>query len=241
MLAGGGMGPDDDGVSFAHALATLKEQGSALLVVGSVPEELFADASATMLGDPAADPPRRRLVVTPEPNRVDAVRRLRETGPLSSEYARLVTRGESARSAATADHSLDQVTPRTHVIDGSIRELGATIAEVIDEFDLFAGGLAPAEFRMAFDCLPTLLSTYGREAAFRFLHVTIAQARAVSGLVHFRLPRTLDSEVVRLFRPLFDATVELRLEGGGLDQRWHFRDRDLTSDWLPIERSAHEK
>jgi hypothetical protein len=241
MLAGGGMGPDDDGVSFAHALATLKEQGSALLVVGSVPEELFADASATMLGDPSADPPRRRLVVTPEPNRVDAVRRLRETGPLSSEYARLVTRGEAARSAATADHSLDQVSPRTHVIDGSIHELGATIAEVIDEFDLFAGGLAPAEFRMAFDCLPTLLSTYGRETAFRFLHVTIAQARAVSGLVHFRLPRTLDSEVVRLFRPLFDATVELRLEGGGLDQRWHFRDRDLTSDWLPIERSARDK
>ena len=52
MVAGGGMGPDDDGVSFAHALATLKEQGSALLVVGSVPEEMFADASATMLGDP---------------------------------------------------------------------------------------------------------------------------------------------------------------------------------------------
>ncbi|SDZ75429.1 hypothetical protein SAMN04488065_0053 [Haloplanus vescus] len=237
MVAGGGMGPDDEGVSFAHALATLKEQGSALLVVGSVPEEMFADASATMLGDPSADPPRRRLVVTPEPNQVNGVSRLRETGPLSSEYARLVTRGEAARSAA-ADRPLDQVSPRTHVVDGTVYELGSTIAEVIDEFDLFAGGLAPAEFRMAFDCLPTLLSTYGREAAFRFLHLTIAQARAVSGLVHFRLPRALDSEIVRLFQPLFDATVELRIDGGNLDQRWHFRDRDLTSDWLPIDRST---
>ena len=238
MVAGGGMGPDDDGVSFAHALATLKEQGSALLVVGSVPEEMFADASATMLGDPSADPPRRRLVVTPEPNRSSAIRRLRETGPLSSEYARLVTRGEAARSAAAAEQSLDQVRPRTHVIDGSIRDLGTTIGEVIEEFDLFAGGLDAAEFRMAFDCLPTLLSAYGRETAFRFLHAVVGQARAVSGLVHFRLPRTLDSELVHLFRPLFDATVELRIDGESLDQRWHFRDRDLTSDWLPLDRPS---
>jgi hypothetical protein len=240
MVAGGGMGPDDDGASFAHALATLKEQGSALLVVGSVPEEMFADASATMLGDPSADPPRRRLVVTPDPNRSSAVRRLRETGPLSSEYARLVTRGGDARSATATQQSLDQARPRTHMIDGSIRDLGITLGEVIEEFDLFAGGLDPAEFRMAFDCLPTLLSSYGRETAFRFLHVVAAQARAVSGLVHFRLPRELDSELVRLFRPLFDATVELRIDGGGLDQRWHFRDRDLTSDWLPLERPAND-
>jgi hypothetical protein len=236
MVSGDGMGPDDDGVSFAHALATLKEQGSALLVVGSVPEEMFADASATMLGDPSADPPRRRLVVAPGSNRSSAIRRLRETGPLSSEYARLVTRGEKARSAAAAGRPLDQVAPRTHVIDGSIHDLGTTIAEVIEEFDLFAGGLDAAEFRMAFDCLPTLLSVHGRETTFRFLHAMVAQARAVSGLVHFRLPRELDAEVVNLFRPLFDATVELRTGGdGSLDQRWHFRDRDLTSDWLPLD------
>lgn len=239
MVAGGGMGPDDEGISFAHALATLKEQGSALLVVGSVPEEMFATASTTMLGDPNADPPRRRLVVVPESNRESAQRRLRRTGPLSSEYARLISWGGQARSAAAGTRPLDEVTPRTHRTDGSIRELGTTVADVIEEFDLFAGGLEPAEFRMAFDCLPTLLAAHGREMTFRFLHVMIAQARSVSGLVHFRLPRDATSEVVRLFQPLFDATVELRIEGDGLDQRWHFRDRALTSDWLPVaERPA---
>ncbi|MFD1633816.1 hypothetical protein ACFSBJ_08730 [Haloplanus ruber] len=44
----------------------------------------------------------------------------------------------------------------------------------------------------------------------------------------------MSAEVVRLFQPLFDATVELRVDGGDLDQRWHFRDRNLTSDWLPV-------
>jgi hypothetical protein len=234
MVAGGGMGPDDEGISFAHALATLKEQGSALLVVGSVPEEMFAQASATMLGAPDAEPPRRRLVVTPKSNRERGVRRLRETGPLSAEYARLITGGERARSAA-AGRSLDEVSPRTHVVDGSVGDLGTTITDVIEEFELFAGELAPAEFRMAFDCLPTLLATYGRETAFRFVHAVVSQSRAAAGLVHVGLPRDVTAEVVRLFQPLFDATVELRIDGGSLDQRWHFRDRDLTSDWLPVD------
>jgi hypothetical protein len=238
MVAGGGMGPDDDGASFAHALATLKEQGCALLVVGSVPEEMFAEASARMLGDPAADPPRRRLVVTSKSGRERGLRRLRETGPLSSEYARLVTRGERSRSTATTAGDGSGPAPRTHVIDGSLYEVGTTIAEVIEEFDLFAGGLASAEFRMAFDCLPTLLAEYGRETAFRFLHAVIAQARSVSGMIHFRLPREPSAEVVRLLQPLFDATVHLRIDGGTLDQRWEFRDRDLTSDWLPVGESG---
>lgn len=236
MHAGGGMGTEDEGVSFAHALATLKERGSALLVVGSVPEELFAEASATMLGDSTADPHRRRLVVTPASNEESAIERLRTTGPVSSEYARLVTCGETARSAtATEPGALGRITPRTHVVDGSLSDLGVAVGEIIEEFTLFAGGLEPAEFRMAFDCLPTLLSCYDRETVFRFLHVVVAQTRAASGLVHFRLPRGVDAEPVRLFEPLFDAMVELGLDGDELVQRWHFRDRDLVSDWLPLQ------
>jgi hypothetical protein len=241
MVTGGEMGPDDDGTSFAHALATLKEQGSALLVVGAVPEEMFLAASATMLGDPDADPPRRRLVVTAESGREQALRRLRDTGPLSSEYARLITQGEHARSAATTAEAGgeagglgSQPTPRTHVVDGPPDEVGAVITEVIEAFGSAAGGLAPAEFRMAFDCLRTLLSEYGREAAFRVLHAVIGQVRSVSGMVHVRLLREPSAEVVKLFEPLFDATVELRVDGSTLDQRWRFRDRDLTSDWLPV-------
>jgi hypothetical protein len=236
MIAGGGVGPDDDdGVSFAHALATLRERGSALLVVGSVPDETFATASATMLGDPSAEPQRRRLVVASERTSGSAIRRLRETGPVSAEYARFLTRGDGTRNAAAGSASPDEVTPRTHALEGSVGELGETIDGIIAEFALFAGGLDPAEFRMAFDCLPTLLCEEGRETAFRFLHVTIALVRSVSGMMHVRLPRDAESAVVGLFEPLFDATVELRIDGSGLEQRWRFRDRELTSEWLPVD------
>ncbi|WP_424020091.1 DUF7504 family protein [Haloplanus ruber] len=79
-----------------------------------------------------------------------------------------------------------------------------------------------------------MLTTYGRETAFRLVHAVVAQSRSAAGLTHVRLPRDVSAEVVRLFQPLFDATVELRVDGGDLDQRWHFRDRNLTSDWLPV-------
>jgi hypothetical protein len=53
-------------------------------------------------------------------------------------------------------------------------------------------------------------------------------------MAHFWLPRELDDEAVRVLEPLFDAVVELRLDGTELQQRWHFRDVDLTSEWLVL-------
>ncbi|MFC6988480.1 hypothetical protein ACFQJD_06715 [Haloplanus sp. GCM10025708] len=237
MSSGGGMGTDDDrAVSFAHALATLKEQGSALLVVGTVPEEMYDSASTQMLGDPDADDPRRRLVVTTRSERQSAHDKLRSTGPLTPDFARLVTRNSPARSAAATTASGTKTLPKTDVVEGSVADLGTTISNVLEEFDLFADGLDPAELRVAFDCLSTLLTEYDRETVFRFVHVLTTQIRRIGGLAHFRLPRDPSSELVRLFSPLFDATIHLRLDGTQLKQQWHFRDRDLVSDWLPLER-----
>jgi hypothetical protein len=238
MSTGGGIGDesDDKAVSFAHALATLKEQGSALLVVGSVPEDMYASASTRMLGDPTVDEPRRRLVVGTRSDCQSAHRKLRSTGPLTPDFARLVTRNSAARSTA-ADAATDTGTlPKTHVVEGGLAELGTTISTVVEEFDLYADDLEPAEFRMAFDCLSTLLAAYDREAVFRFLHVLTTQVRRARGLAHFRLPREPTTEVVHLLSPLFDATIQLRIDGSQLKQQWRFRDRDLVSDWLPLER-----
>ncbi|MFB6122155.1 MAG: hypothetical protein ABEJ78_01680 [Haloferacaceae archaeon] len=235
MSSGGGMGTDDRAVSFAHALATLKEQGSALLVVGSVPDEMYDSASTRMLGDPGVDDPRRRLVVTTRSGYQSATDKLRSTGPLTPDFARLVTRDSPARGAAATPAETGTL-PKTHVVEGGVADLGTTLSDVLEEFDLFANGLEPAELRMAFDCLSTLLTEYGRKSVFRFLHVLTTQVRRIGGLAHFRLPRDSSSELVRLFSPLFDARIHLRLDGSQLKQQWHFRDRDLVSDWLPLER-----
>ena len=236
---------NEGAVTFASTLESLKERGSALLVVGAVPDEMYVRASTQMLGDPRATPPRRRLLASPTGNREREVDRLERTGPLSYEWARLVNYATECRSAAavrspaaeSGSHpsSNSSMELETTFVDGPVAELGSAISNAIEDFDRAAGGLEPAELRVAFDCLPVILSEYDEETAFRFSHVLATQVRSFRGMGHLWLPKERDAGVVRTLEPLFDAVIELRLEDSRLMQRWHIRDAPLVSDWLALE------
>ncbi|MDS0293023.1 DUF7504 family protein [Halogeometricum luteum] len=259
---GGAGGAPGDAPGLAAALDGLKQRGSALLVVGSVPADVYRKVSVRMLGDGDAAP-RRRLLVT---NATDDGRdsRLETVERRTPEWTRIVqfaapSRGSAAASngpgstvspmepgapnsdsnsepESNADSDADAAgDPIAHCVDGGVTELGAEVTKTVEQFDAIAGGLAPAELRVAFDCLPTLVAEYDLETGFRFAHVLANHVRAVDGMAHFWLPRERDDEAVRVLEPLFDATVELRLDGTQLCQRWHFRDRNLSSDWLVLE------
>ncbi|WP_380677184.1 DUF7504 family protein [Salinigranum sp. GCM10025319] len=246
MGTGGDSGPtDEETESFVDALAALKRRGSALLVVGAVPEEAYHTASRAMLGDANATPPRRRLLVTPSARGHDVVPRLRRTGPVSPETAHVVACSDGARSVArpstngspatagTAPPPTAGIDARTTHVDGGLGELGEAISRAIDGFVRGSGGLDPAELRIAFDCLPSLADRLDEETLFRFVHLLTAHVRSVTGMIHVWLPQPRDARLVRLLEPLFDAIVELRVNGV-LTQRWEFRDSDVTSDWIEL-------
>jgi hypothetical protein len=248
-----GVGDDnrsvDEGTeSFVDALAALKRRGSALLVVGAVPEDAYRTASAVMLGHDATTT-RRRLLVTPNSSGQGIDDRLRMTGPVTPETAHVVSCADRARGVvAEADSTTEDpfASPATWVSpatgpgtktvwsDGAFGELGAVISRSIGSFVDVSGGLEPAELRVAFDCLPSLIERFDEETLFRFLHLLTAQVRSVSGMIHVWLPQPRTDRLVRLFEPLFDAVVELRVNGD-LTQRWEFRDSDVTSDWFEFE------
>lgn len=228
--------PDDrgegrEGTTVEDALSKLKRRGSVSLVVGTVPHESYDRVSRRMFG--TAGDERRRLLVVPETDRQDGLERLRETGPLDPEHTRVLSCNGSARSAAAAPAAgADERIVRR--VEGSVGCLGAAITEEVDRFETMAGGLSPAELRVGLDTLPDLLSAYDRRTAFSFLHVLGEQIRAIRGMGHVRLPRPRGAESVRTLAPLFDAVLELRLDGYRLEQRWHFRESGLTSDWLAL-------
>ncbi|MDS0298602.1 hypothetical protein NDI76_07595 [Halogeometricum sp. S1BR25-6] len=260
---GGAGGVPGEAPELAAALDELKRRGSALLVVGSVPADVYRRVSVRMLGDGDAAP-RRRLLVT---NATDDERdsRLEAVERRTPEWTRIVqfaaaSRGSAAASAgptstvspmepgvasdSDADADSDSGSdadadtggdPIAHRVDGGVVELGAEVTKTVEQFDAIAGGLAPAELRVAFDCLPTLVAEYDLETGFRFAHIFANHVRIVDGMAHFWLPRERDDEAVRVLEPLFDATVELCLDGTQLRQRWHFRDSNLSSDWLVLE------
>lgn len=231
---------DEKAVTFAQALAELKQRGSALLVVGTVPDEMYVRVSRQMLGDPGAEQSRRRLLVYREGNRQGAAERLHDTGPITPEYARLVAYSESARSVSAASPSTDSTLdpsslPKEHAVGESLSDLGVAVSDVIEQFDATARDLGPAELRVAFDCLPSLLGQYDVQQVFRFLHILVTEVRSADGIAHVHLPRERTDDTVLTFEPLFDAVVELSIERGLLHQRWDLRDSPLVSDWLPVE------
>lgn len=261
MAQGGGIDPNrsDAPPTLATALDGLKQRGSALLIVGSVPADVYRRVSSRMLGDGDAAP-RRRLLVTgasegERDSRLDAVERRTPEWTRIVEFDALkrgaaaatgetTTPTTSTLSTPTPGRSLDDETrgdPLRERVDGCVVELGTTVSETISQFEAITNGLSPAELRVAFDCLPLLLAEYDLETAFRFTHILANHVRSVHGMSHFWLPRERGTESVRVLEPLFDATVELRLDGTHLQQRWHFRDTDLSSDWLAFGSCQSER
>ena len=60
------------------------------------------------------------------------------------------------------------------------------------------------------------------------------RVRSVRGLAHYHLPVDAEDDIAHVFRPLFDAVVELRVADGRPQQRWSLVDGP-SSDWLPLE------
>ncbi len=222
-----------NGAEFETALADLKRRGSMTLVVGSVPAEAYHRVSRRMLGDPTNGGERRRLLVVPDADRESAVERLRYAGPTDPSHAQIVTYESTARSAVTSGGPNADIPP-VHRVDGSLADLGAAITESIERFEAVAGAFDPAELRVGVDPLAAL-EGYDTQSAFGFFHVLGRQIRAANGMAHVRLTREYDQPEVRTLAPLFDAVLELRLDGYRLEQRWHLDDGRIVSDWLPVE------
>lgn len=226
------MSPHDDAPLFEDALAAMKLRGSVSLVVGNVPPEAYRRVSEQMLGDPSTGVERRRLLVVPDAERESALERLRATGRADPSYARVVTTDGTARSAVADDGGCSA--PAVDRVDGSLGGVGGAVTDAIARFETVAGGLAPAELRVGVDAFAAL-NGGGTETAFGFLHVLGRQVRDADGMAHVRLARAYDSRVVRTLEPLCDAVVELRLDGYRLEQRWHLREEEIVSDWLPVD------
>jgi len=219
---------------FTAALSRLKQRGAALLVVGNVPNQSYAQVCSHMLGDDNAATRRRLFISTDTDVPSVADRFAVHHTELLPEITKQLTWNSGSRSAASPPQSASSQVPSVSVDGDQLGKFGVAISEAITEFDEAADGLDPAELRVCFDSLQTLLSDHNRESVFRFLHVLIGRLQTVNAMSHFHLPIDWESEAVQLFSELFDATVELQIANNQVQQRWHLRDVDITSDWLSL-------
>lgn len=225
---------DTERREFVSRLRELKRDGAALLVVGNVPDAAAAHACQQTLGD-TASANRRHLFVSTNATGPSITDRL--SAPLERlrpETTTLVTwTAESRSTAATPPPQPPRsgIAP-VHVENEQLSELGIAISREIKAFEDTGREFAPSELRICFDSLSAVFADCDRDKIFRFLHVLIGRVRSVRAMAHFHLPVDYDSELVRQFAPLFDATIELRSVDGRTQQRWHLHDEELTSNWL---------
>lgn len=219
------MGPEGRGDEFGEALAELRESGSALLVVGAVPDRLHGRTCDELLGAGTDE----RLFVrvgagpgsTVEPAATDQVLELDAAA-----------RGAAA-TGASASGPGDAVSESRNGAIG----VGPTLAAAGDAFEAELAALDTAAGkgpRVCVDSVLPLVETAGEEQAFRFLHLVTSRVRRLGGTCHLHLPLAADSETARTFAALVDATVELRLTGDRPEQRWHIHGAGVRSDWLSL-------
>ena len=215
--------PSDETVAFTSALARLKREGSNLLVVGGASDVAHAEACDRFLGDEIGD--RRRTFVSTE--RSSCV-----SADVPHDDADRIRYESPTRSAATTGTADGPELPTDGVT--GLSELGATVVDSIRATDEEVGGLEPAQFRLCLDSMRPLLEEYAEREVFRFLHAVTNEVRAADGMGHYHLPVAYEDETVRTLEPLFDAIVEVRVGPDDAQQRWHLRDVEADSDWLPL-------
>ena len=204
---------------FAQTLATLKRNGSNVLLVGTETVDAHAELCHRLMGD-SDDESRYRLVVTGDHDSLSGVAREPDDRTVRTiDYSTL-------ELEATADAESSGRTP--------LGTLAIRVIEAVDEFEDAADGLESSQLRVCVDSLVRLLEEHTAEKVFRLLHMTTSRVVHVQGMGHYHLPLERDHEAVRLFEPLFDAVVEIRTREDAYEQRWELRDREQPTDWIPL-------
>ncbi len=222
-------GPSERKDAFRIRLQELKERGSAILLVGEVPSSVRDQACERLLGEAEALPRHRLLVFTNGRDGIEGRLRAHDCGRGSTEAITAAV----TRSAAT-ERQVDADVPVTELDPDSLRDLGSAISAWIGETEDSHGALAHGELRLCVNSLSPLLEVHGERPVFEFVVLAAARVRAVAGMGHFHLPVAPDADVAKLLAPAVDAVIELRIDDGEPQQRWHLVDDDLQSRWLPL-------
>ena len=217
-------GGTPDRSTFARTLSDLKREGSNILLVGDESNDAHDDVCRRLLGEDD-DAPRYRLFVLTRDGEEGCT-----TAPAATAGAGPV---RVVRQAGAP--TVDGEDVLTATVDSEfLSALGMDFLDVVDEIVAESDGLEPAQLRVCLDSIRPLVERHRSETVFRLLHMMTARIREEHGMGHFHLRLPRDHEIVRLLDPLFDAIVEVRTTDGTVEQRWHLRDGDVTSDWIAV-------
>lgn len=230
-------GDEQELVRFRRRLDELKQRGCAILVVGETPHEAHRALCRKMLGG-GSDTRRTVFLDTgagctthgtaadvPTPDSTpDDVSTVSFAGQARSASATASSASSTSAESSSAGSTEQAGGPE------SFRSLGDKLERAMR--DAIQDATEPAELRVCLDSLLPLVTEFHERAVFRLLHPTIHDCRHADGMLHAHLPLPLADGLAALFRPQFDAVIELRMHEGFPQQRWHLQEEGIVSEWL---------
>jgi hypothetical protein len=221
-------------VPFVDPLAELKRSGSNLLVIGSVPNEIHHTICEQMLGN-SPDTPRCQVVVFS--NADDQSGRDNISTLISSSSTPLYTINTASRPLTAfreSDTGREQVA-RADLTDDRLNDLKTIIIETIDQLEAANNGFTPAELRVCFSIHLRLFDNYEKERVSSVIRSVTHRIQQSNGIGHFHLSSPSEQQFRSSLAPCFDGIVKLDSKDESPYQRWHLRDSNATSEWLPVD------
>lgn len=234
----------DGTVAVGSSLCRLKRTGGNVLVVGAVPDALVDTISARLLGGP-----ERRAIFALLDREVNVVAdRLSAT---RASNARVLNHASAttARSASAASVTRERERqgnrepasgPTVTAVTGDLEDLAAAIETTLAEAAA-TGGLEPGDVRLCVDSLRPILEESDADGPPAVLAEMCESATNAGTLAHYVLPLARESDPVRTIEPVFDATVELRVNGTVPEQRWHVHESAYATEWFPVRTHAEDE
>lgn len=188
--------------------------GSARFVLVSAPSVGSAESSVCrelLLGD--ASTPKRVLHVDFIKSPADRVSAWEQHGESAVAELGIVnveaqTRSAATDSAATQGQGLP-VTVESVSGPGNLTQIGMAITKILTDWEG-----ADSEIRVCFHSVSALLHYTDVSSVFQFLNALRSQLRAHGAVGHVHIdPDAQDEQVINQLKPLFDAVVEVDLDG----------------------------
>lgn len=249
---------------FENALKRLKQDGSVLLIVGDVPPDVHRLACEQLMGDASVHRQRLfvtrdsgvavRGPVGDETVHRDHVIVHTECCRASTDSNRIggfefgaAADGDSSgdtgfgyrngagesgtETACPSDSSGADTLLTVHSLPSVLAGIVHTLRSIEQEGD----PIEPGELRLCIDSIPDLIESADRETPMRLVWYSAVAIRRRRGMAHIHLPVARESETAALFEPLADAVIELRIESGIPQQRWHLIESGITSEWTDLD------
>lgn len=221
----------DGTIEIESELGRLKRTGGNLLLTGDVPADVFEELSVQFLGEP--DYGRTHLFALYGRD-TNVVRTRLDRANANLDNARVLSHEAAVRSATDVRTGNQPTRPSVSPVVGSLDDFQTEILDEIFELQYQRKGFDPGQLRFCLDSLQFLSDEEEADAVEEFVRNVTETVEEVAGLGQYIFPGAYDSAQVQAVEPLFDVTIEMKIDEGGPTQRWHLHDTEYTTTWFPL-------